>query len=149
MGAGGRGARPSLPARLKPMRRGALSIVLWATDLNGFATFLTDVVGATLSTRHPGFAALTVDGAEIQLHSDESHAGHPWREALANEGAARGIGTEVRVRVGAVDERHQRAVAMGYVSIQRPHDDGTGRTCQIMGPDGYFFTLWEPQIGGS
>ena len=71
------------------------------------------------------------------------------REALANEGAARGIGTEVRVRVGAVDERHQRAVAMGYVSIQRPHDDGTGRTCQIMGPDGYFFTLWEPQIGGS
>ena len=127
----------------------ALSIVLWATDLNGFTAFLTDVVGATLQSRHPGFASLTVGGAEIQLHSDESYAGHPWREALANEGAARGIGAEVRVAVDGVDARHQEALAMGYVSIQRPHDDGTGRTCQVMGPDGYFFTLWEPQIGGT
>ena len=131
------------------MPQGALSIVLWATDLNGFATFLTEVAGATLETRHPGFASLALDGGEIQLHSDESYGGHPWREALANEGAARGIGAEVRVRVDTIDARHQKAVEMGYVSIQRPHDDGTGRTCQVMGPDGYFFTLWEPQIGGT
>ena len=148
MGAGRGRARPPLPARgLTAMPRGALSLVLWATDLNGFVTFLTDVVGATAQTRHPGFAALTVDGAEIQLHSDESYPGHPWREALASEGAARGIGAEVRVLVDAVDERHRRAVAMGNVSIQHPHDDGVARSCQIMGPDGYFFTLWEPQIG--
>ena len=130
------------------MQQGALSIVLWATDLDGFTAFLTEAVGATLEMRHPGFAALAVEGAEIQLHADESFAGHPWREALANEGAARGIGAEVRVRVDAVDARHGKAVEMGYVSIQRPHDDGTGRTCQVMGPDGYFVTLWEPQIGG-
>ena len=131
------------------MAQGALSIVLWASDLNAFAAFLTDVAGATLRTRHPGFAALALDGAEIQLHPDESYAGHPWREALANEGAVRGIGAEVRIRVDAVDGRHRKALEMGYVSIQQPYDDGTGRTCQIMGPDGYFFTLWEPQIGGS
>ncbi len=131
------------------MPQGALSIVLWATDLNGFAAFLTEVAGATLETRHPGFAALALEGAQIQLHSDESYAGHPWREALANEGAARGIGAEVRVRVDAVDARHRKAIEMGYVTIQRPHDDGTGRTCQIMGPNGYFFTFWEPQIGGT
>ena len=131
------------------MAQGALSIVLWASDLNAFAAFLTDVAGATLRTRHPGFAALALDGAEIQLHPDESYAGHPWREALTNEGAARGIGAEVRIRVDAVDGRHRKALEMGYVSIQQPYDDGTGRTCQIMGPDGYFFTLWEPQIGGS
>ena len=150
MGAGRGRARAPLPARsLKAMAQGALSIVLWASDLNAFAAFLTDVVGATLRTRHPGFAALALDGAEIQLHPDESYAGHPWREALANEGAARGIGAEVRIRVDAVDGRHRKALEMGYVSIQQPYDDGTGRTCQIMGPDGYFFTLWEPQIGGS
>lgn len=131
------------------MPQGALSIVLWATDLNGFATFLTDVAGATLETRHPGFAGLALQGAEIQLHSDESYEGHPWRQALANEGAARGIGAEVRIQVDAIDARHRKAVEMGYVSIQQPHDDGTGRTCQVMGPDGYFFTLWEPQIGGT
>ncbi|MCY4391937.1 MAG: VOC family protein [Chloroflexi bacterium] len=131
------------------MAPGALSLVLWATDLDGFATFLTDVAGATLRTRHPGFAALTLDGSEIQLHSDESYPGHPWREALANEGAARGIGAEVRMRVEGVDARHRVAVEMGYISIQQPHDDGSARSCQIMGPDGYFFTLWEPPIGGS
>ena len=131
------------------MPQGALSIVLWATDLNGFAAFLTDVVGATPQTRHPGFASLSLDGAEIQLHSDESYPGHPWREALAKEGAARGIGAEVRIRVDAVDARHRRAVELGYVTIQHPYDDGAGRTCQVMGPDGYFFTLWEPTIGGA
>ena len=131
------------------MPQGALSIVLWATDLNGFAAFLTDVVGATPQTRHPGFASLSLEGAEIQLHSDESYPGHPWREALAKEGAARGIGAEVRIRVDTVDERHRRAVELGYATIQRPYDDGTGRTCQVMGPDGYFFTLWEPTIGGA
>jgi catechol 2,3-dioxygenase-like lactoylglutathione lyase family enzyme len=131
------------------MPQGALSIVLWATDLDGFTAFLTGVVGATLETRHPGFASLSVEGAEIQLHADESFAGHPWREALGNEGAARGIGAEVRIRVDAVDARHRQAAALGYVSIQQPHDDGMGRTCQVMGPDGYFFTLWEPRIGGS
>ncbi len=131
------------------MPPGALSLVLWATDLDGFTAFLTEVAGATPRTRHPGFAALDLGGSEIQLHADESYAGHPWREALAREGAARGIGAEVRLRVDAVDARHRKAVELGYVSIQRPHEGDAGRTCQVMGPDGYFFTLWEPQIGGS
>ncbi|MBH77064.1 MAG: hypothetical protein CL897_02380 [Dehalococcoidia bacterium] len=131
------------------MPQGALSIVLWATDLHDFATFLTTVVGAKLHTRHPGFVSLTVEGAEIQLHSDESFPGHPWREAISSEGSARGIGTEVRIRVDTIEKRHKKAIELGYVSIQQPHEESTGRTCQIMGPDGYFFTLWEPQIGGS
>ncbi len=130
------------------MPSGALSVVLWASDLDRFVTFLTDVTGATLRTRHPGFAALTVEGAEIQLHPDESYPGHPWWEALAREGAARGIGAEVRLRVKGVDERNRKAAELGYVSIQQPHQDEAGRSCQVMGPDGYFFTLWEPQIGG-
>ncbi len=129
------------------MSQAPLSVVLWATDLDSFVAFLTDVTGATLRTRHPGFAALALDGAEILLHSDESYPGHPWYQALSSEGMARGIGAEVRVRVDSVDARHQRALVLGYVSIQKPHVDEGVLTCQLMGPDGYFFTLWEPRIG--
>ena len=122
----------------------ALSVVLWATDLDAFAAFLEGVLGAAIRERHPGFAALTIDGAEILLHADESYRGHPWFDALGEEGAARGIGAEIRLRVGAVRERYRRALELGAVSIQAPHEDGGARTCQLMGPDGYFFTLWEP-----
>ncbi len=131
------------------MPQGALSTVLWGTDLDAFVIFLTSVGGATVRTRHPGFAALALAGAEIQVHADESHPTHPWRQALAKDGAARGIGAEIRIRVDAVDERHQLALDMGYVSIQKPYGGDEGRTCQVLGPDGYLFTLWEPEIGSS
>ena len=129
------------------MPQAPLSVVLWASDLDSFAVFLREVTGATLRTRHPGFAVLALDGAEILLHADESYPGHPWYQALSGEGMARGIGAQVRVRVDAVDACHERALALGHVSIQRPHTEEGARACQIMGPDGYFFTLWEPQIG--
>ena len=128
----------------------SLGVALWTDDIGAFATFLTEVAGATLRVRHPGFAALAAaGGGEILLHGDESHPGHPWHGALAGEGMARGIGAEVRLRVDGVDARHERALALGCVSIQPPHADEGARACQIMGPDGYFFTLWEPQIGSA
>lgn len=128
----------------------SLGVALWTEDIGAFAAFLTEVAGATLRLRHPGFAALdAAGGGEILLHGDESHPGHPWHGALAGEGMARGIGAEVRLRVDGVDARHERALALGCVSIQPPHADEGARACQIMGPDGYFFTLWEPQIGSA
>ena len=128
----------------------SLGVALWTDDIGAFAMFLTEVAGAALRVRHPGFAALdAAGGGEILLHGDESHPGHPWHGALAGEGMARGIGAEVRLRVDGVDARHDRALALGCVSIQPPHADEGARACQIMGPDGYFFTLWEPQIGSA
>ena len=128
----------------------SLGVALWTDDIGAFAAFLTEVAGATLRVRHPGFAALNAaGGGEILLHGDESRPGHPWHGALAGEGMARGIGAEVRLRVDGVDARHERALALGCVSIQPPHADEGARACQIMGPDGYFFTLWEPQIGSA
>ena len=125
----------------------ALGVVLWTEDIGGLAAFLEAAAGATVRARHPGFAALDAGGGEILLHADESHPGHPWHGALAGEGVARGIGAEVRVRVDDVDAHHARALALGGVSIRPPYADEGARVCQIMGPDGYFFTLWEPRIG--
>ena len=126
------------------MPQSPLSVVLWATDLDAFASFLEGVFDGTIRERHPGFAAVDLNGAEILLHADESYRGHPWFDALGEDGAARGIGAEVRLRVEGVEERYGRALAAGAVGIQEPHDDAGARTCQLMGPDGYFFTLWEP-----
>lgn len=120
-----------------------LALTLWATDVFALAGFLEKAAGLTFAERHPGFARLAGDGFEIQVHADESYRGHPWWEALAREGVARGIGAEIRIRVADVAAAYRSALALGGNAIAAPFElDGTVE-CQVMAPDGYVLALWQ------
>lgn len=122
-----------------------LGVVLWTTDIDALSRFLVAVGGMTLEAQHPGFASLCIDGARISLHNDEAYRGHPWYEALAREGVARGIGTEIRIRVHDVDRAYSSALRLGGLPIEAPCEVDDIRECQVMGPDGYLLSLWQPQ----
>jgi catechol 2,3-dioxygenase-like lactoylglutathione lyase family enzyme len=123
---------------------GELGLILWTTDIAALAGFLQSVSGLELVEQHPGYALLAAGGSSIMLHSDESYRGHPWYEALAREGAARGIGVELRFNVPDVIARYDTALNLGGRPVQPPYDDNDIRECQIMGPDGFLVTLWQP-----
>jgi catechol 2,3-dioxygenase-like lactoylglutathione lyase family enzyme len=123
---------------------GIFGVVLWTTDIPALADFLVDVAGMELEQRIPGYASLLAGGVRISLHADETFRGHPWYDALTREGVARGIGAELRVRVDDVHNAYTLALRRGALAIEAPCDiDGT-RECQVMGPDGYLVTLWQP-----
>lgn len=121
---------------------GQLSIVLWTTDVAGLANFLREVAGLTLEEQHPGYAALSAGGTCLMLHADEAYRGHPWYDALRRDGAARGIGAELRFRVPDVETAYLAAVHAGAAVIAAPYDSGAGIECSVMGPDGYLVSLW-------
>lgn len=125
---------------------GRFGVVLWTTDIPALADFLVDVAGMELEQRIPGYAALEAGGAKVYLHSDEAYRGHPWYDALAREGVARGIGAEIQVRVADVDDSYARALRRGALAIEAPCDVDAVRECQVMGPDGYLLTLWQPSL---
>ena len=120
-----------------------IGLILWATDIPSFSSFLADVCGMTIVQRHPGFAALDLNGASVMLHDDESYRGHPWYEALRKEGIARGVGAELRFRVADVEAAYSRAIRLGAVAVQAPANFEETRECQVMGPDGYLLSLWQ------
>ena len=119
-----------------------LGLVLWTTDVFALAAFLEAVAGVTVEERHPGFALLRAGSTPIMLHADESYRGHPWYDALTREGAARGIGAELRLRVADVDAAYRSALKLGGRAISAPHDSGNGTECSMMGPDGFLISLW-------
>lgn len=118
-------------------------VTFWATDVYALADFLAAVAGAEIHQRHPGFAALSAGGVELQVHDDESYRGHPWYEALAREGVARGIGAEFRFRVGDVNAAYREALKRGAQSIAAPFEYEGTLECQVLGPDGYVLGLWQ------
>lgn len=119
-------------------------LILWSTDIATLGKFLEAVAGVTLAEHHPGYARLVAGDTEIMLHADESYRGHPWYEALHREGAARGIGTELRFLVPDVLDSYDLALRLGGLSVQPPYDDMGARECQVMGPDGFLLTMWQP-----
>jgi len=122
----------------------SFGVVLWTTDIPALADFLVDIAGMQLDERIPGFASLRVDGARVYLHADETYRGHPWYDALAKEGVARGIGAEIRVEVQDVDGAYARALRRGALAIEAPCEVDGVRECQVMGPDGFLLSLWQP-----
>jgi catechol 2,3-dioxygenase-like lactoylglutathione lyase family enzyme len=121
-----------------------LGIVLWTTDVPALARFFKAVAGLTVEALHPGFASLRVNGSRIDLHSDEAYRGHPWFDALTREGVARGIGTELHLRVANVDAAYDAALRLGALAVEAPCDVDDTRGCQVMGPDGFLLSLWQP-----
>jgi predicted enzyme related to lactoylglutathione lyase len=121
----------------------SFAITLWATDVYALADFLQAVAGAEMRQRHPGFASLSVGGIDIQVHDDESYRGHPWYQALAKEGVARGIGAELRIRVDDVQASYREALKRGAQAIAAPYQFENAVECQLLGPDGYVLSLWQ------
>lgn len=121
----------------------SFAVTLWATDVFALADFLQAVAGAEPRQRHPGFVALSLAGIDIQIHDDESYRGHPWYNALAREGVARGIGAELRVRVTDVQWAYREALKRGAQAIAAPYEFEGALECQLMGPDGYVISLWQ------
>ncbi|WP_288018772.1 VOC family protein [Tepidiforma sp.] len=125
-------------------REPVLGMVFWATDVGALTDFLVAVAGAELRERHPGYAALRLAGSLIEVHADESFRGHPWFHALAREGVARGIGAELLIPVADVAAAYRKALALGAQTIAPPYEFEGRLECEIMGPDGYVFGLWQP-----
>lgn len=120
-----------------------LGLVLWTTDIPGVTGFLEKAASVRVVARHPGFAELDADGGRISLHADEASRSHPWFNALAREGVARGIGAEIRLRVPATQQAYTTALAMGAIAVMPPADIDGHLECQVMGPDNYLFTFWQ------
>lgn len=120
-----------------------IDIVLWATDIPALARFLEVAAGMSLEAQHPGYATLRLGSSRITLHADEAHRTHPWFNALSREGVARGIGAELRLPVESVQDAYRRAVAGGALSIFPPSEVEGVIECQVMGPDGYLFSLYQ------
>jgi len=120
-----------------------VSLALWTTDIPALAGFLSGVAGLSLIEDYPGYARLQAWNAEIELHGDDdADRRHPWYQALARDGAARGIGAEIRIQVDDVDAAFATALRGGALSIRPPTVTGEMSLATVMGPDGYFFTLW-------
>lgn len=126
------------------MTESAFGITLWATDVFGMADFLARVAGLETEERHPGYARLRAGEAVVTLHDDESYRGHPWYDAIRREGVARGIGAELRFRVVSASEAFSLALNLGAQSIAPPFEYEGTLECQVLGPDGYVFSLWQP-----
>ncbi|HEY5476681.1 MAG TPA: hypothetical protein VIK11_08185 [Tepidiformaceae bacterium] len=120
----------------------SLGLSLWTTNIAGLARFLEVVAGMTVEQLHPGYASLSINGSQIVLHDEDSYRGHPWYNALRNEGVARGIGAEIRIEVADVDDAYARGLRLGGLAVEGPCDVDDTRECQLMGPDGYLLTLW-------
>jgi catechol 2,3-dioxygenase-like lactoylglutathione lyase family enzyme len=120
------------------------SLILWSTDIPALSHFLAEVAGMDLRELHPGYAELNAGGFWVMVHGDESYRGHPWYDALQQEGVARGIGAELRVEVPDVEEAYRRAVKLGALTLYAPFTEERYTECQVMGPDGYLLSLWAP-----
>lgn len=116
-------------------------LTLWATDVFALADFLSAVTGASIVERHPGFASLQAGEVSLQIHDDESYRGHPWFDALAREGVARGIGAELHFGVDDTHRSYREALNRGAQVIAPPYDFEGTIECQVMGPDGYVLHL--------
>jgi len=122
----------------------SLDAVLWTTDITALADFLAATAGVTIESKHPGFAVLRCGTSYLYLHSDDdADRGHPWYSALRREGAARGIGAELRLPVVDAAAAYDEALARGAVGIYAPAEIDGGCEAQVMGPDGFFFTFRE------
>ena len=119
-----------------------LSLNLLVADVERAVRFYQEVMVAEVHYYDVDFGALRVGPAEVMLHADHTHDGHPWYEALA-AGGARGVGLQLRVLGVDPDEIERRARAYGALVIEGASDKGghAWRETLIRDPDGYEWAL--------
>ena len=114
-----------------------LSLNLLVSDTERAVKFYQAVFEAEVHYYDVDFAALRVGPAEVMLHADHTHDGHPWYPTLQH-GAARGLGAQIRLLGIDPDALETRAEAIGAQVIAPPSDKGHGwREILLRDPDGY------------
>jgi len=114
-----------------------LSLNLLVTDVERSVQFYQAVLAAEVHYYDIDFGAMRVGPAEVMLHADHTHEGHPWSDALAS-GASRGLGLQLRVLGLDPDETEEKARAYGATVIAEAADKGHGwREMLVRDPDGY------------
>src|SRR3954470_12878029 len=89
-----------------------LSLNLLVTDVERSCAFYVAVFDADVHYQDIDFAALRVGPAEVMLHADHTHEGHPWHKDLVS-GVTRGIGAQVRLFGIDPEDTERRARAAG------------------------------------
>ena len=114
-----------------------LSLNLMVTDVARSVQFYQAVFAAEVHYYDVDFGAVRVGSAEIMLHADHTHEGHPWTADLAT-GATRGIGLQIRLLGIDPDETEERARNYGATVAAATADKGHGwREVLVRDPDGY------------
>jgi predicted enzyme related to lactoylglutathione lyase len=110
---------------------------LLVTDVERSVQFYQAVFAAEVHYYDIDFGAMRVGPAEVMLHADHTHEGHPWSATLA-AGAPRGLGLQLRLLGPDPDETEERARAYGAAVVAAAADKGHGwREMLVRDPDGY------------
>ncbi|MEZ4866256.1 MAG: VOC family protein [Caldilineaceae bacterium] len=114
-----------------------LSLNLLVTDVERAVQFYQQVFAAEVHYYDVDFGALRVGPAEVMLHADHTHEGHPWHADLA-AGHQRGLGLQLRVLGIDPDEVEARAREAGALVVAGAANKGHGwRETLVRDPDGY------------
>jgi len=136
-----RQAEPWMPGYRYGALLPPLSLNLLVTDTERSCAFYRDVFDADIHFRDIDFAAMRVGPAELMLHADHTHDGHPWYADL-RAGMTRGIGAQIRVLGIDPDETERRARASGATVAVATVDKGHGwREVCVRDPDGYEWSV--------
>jgi uncharacterized glyoxalase superfamily protein PhnB len=114
-----------------------LSLNLLVSNVERAVQFYQQVFEAEVHYYDIDFAAIRVGAAEVMLHADHTHDGHPWYPDLA-AGKQRGLGLQLRLLGVDPDGTERRAREHGAAVIAAAADKGHGwREALIRDPDGY------------
>jgi len=114
-----------------------LSLNLLVTDVERSVQFYQAVFAAEVHYYDIDFGAMRVGPAEVMLHADHTHEGHPWSATLA-AGTPRGLGLQLRLLGLDPDETEEKARAYGAAVVAAAADKGHGwREMLVRDPDGY------------
>lgn len=115
----------------------ALSLNLIVENVERSVKFYQDVFEAEVHYYDIDFAAMRVGPAEVMLHADHTHEGHPWTEQF-QAGMTRGIGAQIRILGIDPDMVEKRAIESGYFVAVGSTDKGHGwREVLVHDTDGY------------
>ena len=120
-----------------------LSLNLLVGEIESAVTFAQEVLKAQVVYSDPDFAVLSGYGVEWMLHADHTYDKHPMGDSVSN-GAARGLGVELRLHGCDPEKAEQAALKNGYEVLSPATDMGHGlRESYIRDQDGY---IWVPDV---
>jgi len=120
-----------------------LSLNLLVGEIESAVTFAQEVLKAQVVYSDPDFAVLSGYGVEWMLHADHTYDKHPMGDTISN-GAARGVGVELRLHGCDPEVAEQAALKNGYEVLSPATDKGHGlRESYIQDQDGY---IWVPDV---